>query len=207
MPAASPNPWLHRLLALALAAGVVLFLLWPALDGSLLARLSAWGRAGPGHVYAEAAYWAGLGGLQAGVFVLLALWGWWRRRPEPVRLGLLAAVAVGVSGIAAQVVKHLLGRPRPRMHLDPSVLIGPTWDSDFSSFPSGHAATSFALAAVLAGRWPKLAWLFYGLAAAVCLGRVAGNSHYPSDVLGGALLGLMAGLPLAARLNGRGGRL
>ncbi len=196
----------RHLPALALAAGVVLLVASPALDGLLLARLSAWGRTPVGHAYAQAAYWLGLGGVQIGALVALALLGHWRRKAGLTRLGLYGAGAAALAGIFVQVVKHLVGRPRPRLGLDPGTLIGPTLNSDFSSFPSGHTATSFALAALLAWRWPKLAWLFYGLAAAVAVGRVAGGSHYPSDVLGGALLGLMVGLPLAARMARGGGR-
>ena len=60
-----------------------------------------------------------------------------------------------------------------------------------SSFPSEHAAVSWAVAGVIAHEYPgpftKL--LAYGLASAVTVARVTGKEHFPSDVLAGGALG------------------
>jgi membrane-associated phospholipid phosphatase len=115
------------------------------------------------------------------------------------------AVAVGVAGLAVQAGKLLVGRPRPRMELPVWEYFGPTLSSDLHSFPSGHAATSFAVAAVLAAAWPRAGWVFYLLAVMVGVGRVLSASHHLSDVLAGALLGLLVGWLLAGRfLRARG---
>jgi undecaprenyl-diphosphatase len=58
------------------------------------------------------------------------------------------------------------------------------------SFPSGHAATSFACAAMLASFRPRLAPPLFLLAAAVAYSRVYVGVHYPLDVLAGAVLGV-----------------
>jgi membrane-associated phospholipid phosphatase len=102
-----------------------------------------------------------------------------------------------------QVCKHLAGRPRPRLALPPGEYFGPTFQSDLLSFPSGHATTSFAVAAALSVWYPRSAWVFYLLAALISLGRVVGDSHYLSDVMAGALLGLAVGWPLAGWVAGR----
>ncbi|MGH2621080.1 MAG: phosphatase PAP2 family protein, partial [Anaerolineales bacterium] len=65
------------------------------------------------------------------------------------------------------------------------------------SFPSGHAAASFAVAAVLARRFPRARWLLYGAASVVALSRVARGSHFPTDVVAGVGLGLVAGYVVA----------
>jgi membrane-associated phospholipid phosphatase len=72
---------------------------------------------------------------------------------------------------------------------------GEFWEGG-KSFPSGHAAGSFAFASVIAHRYPHKPWLkwsVYGLATGVSLTRVAGKKHFPSDVLVGATLGYVTG--------------
>ena len=69
------------------------------------------------------------------------------------------------------------------------------------SFPSGHAAASFAFASVIAHRYPRNFWLkwgAYGLATGVSLARVGGKKHFASDILIGGTLGYVTGTYLAA---------
>jgi membrane-associated phospholipid phosphatase len=76
---------------------------------------------------------------------------------------------------------------------------GEFWEGG-KSFPSGHAATSFAFAAVIAHRYPQKRWLkwsAYGLATGVSLVRLAGKRHFPSDTLVGATVGYITGTYLA----------
>jgi undecaprenyl-diphosphatase len=74
-----------------------------------------------------------------------------------------------------------------------------------SSFPSGHAATSFACATVLSVLAPRLAPGFVLLACAIGFSRVYVGVHYPLDVVAGAILGVLVGLSVLALLR-RGGR-
>ena len=164
----------------------------PFLAWSRLVEPTFWGQ-----LVGQAAYLAGLGWVQFGsLFVLIAL-GFFLKRKPMVWLGAGCVLATAASGILSQIIKNLVGRPRPRMNLPVHFLNGPSLDSDFHSFPSGHTATSFALAAVLAWRFPRFGWLFYLLAALVGYGRVLSGSHHLSDVVAGAFVGIMAGLPLA----------
>jgi undecaprenyl-diphosphatase len=64
------------------------------------------------------------------------------------------------------------------------------------SFPSGHAATSFACAIVLGAVAPRYRLPFLVLAAAVAYSRLYNGVHYPLDVLGGAVLGVAIALAL-----------
>lgn len=189
-------PWPRLAVLAALLAGVVAVI---ALGADLPVKQwsQAWRPAPLARAWAWLAYWAGLGGAQAGLMAALALlWGWWGRRPTHWRAGLAGVASVALSGILVQVCKHLFGRPRPRLALPSDEYFGPTFQSDLLSFPSGHATTSFAVAAALSAFYPRLAWLFYLLAAFICAGRVIGNSHYLSDVLAGAALGLIVGWPV-----------
>ena len=81
----------------------------------------------------------------------------------------------------------LVGRDRPpAIVLDPEPLMEvPTT----SSFPSGHASSSFACALVLARFAPRLTIPLFVLAALIAVSRVYVGVHYPLDILAGAVLG------------------
>lgn len=86
-----------------------------------------------------------------------------------------------------------VGRARPWSGHDASTFVGPTFDGRYHSFPSGHTASAFALATVLAERYPNWAPVWYGLATCVGLARISAGAHWPSDVLAGAVVGHLAG--------------
>jgi membrane-associated phospholipid phosphatase len=200
---AEPGILLRRGLVLVAVLGAMAGVMFLGLDGPLGRILESLGHSGWGKAWGQAAYWMGLGGVQIAAAVLVLVLALRYRSLSWRRAGRDALWAVVVAGLSSQVLKHLVGRARPRLHLAPSALVGPTLDSDWASFASGHAATSFALAAVLAARWPQGAVIFYTLAGFIAVGRVLSGSHYPSDVLGGMALGLMVGWLLAMRWQHR----
>ena len=186
---AAPGRMAACLLGL-LGLGVLMWV-W---DSGLFAGLRAARASTAQQWWGVAAYWLGLGGVQMAVLGLLALAAWaWRRRADLAVTALVAVLAVAVAGGLTQVIKHLVGRPRPRMNLSWNELVGPVWDSDLHSLPSGHAATSFALAMYLGLRFPRWILPLLVLAALISVGRVLSLSHYPSDVVIGAWLGLAVG--------------
>jgi undecaprenyl-diphosphatase len=114
----------------------------------------------------------------------------WRR---PAVVGIVA-LAVWGSDLLALGIKAAVARPRPFLSIpDPEPLIlGVVGDS----FPSGHAATSFAGAATLVRFLPRSWAVLFVLAAAIAFSRVYVGVHYPTDVVGGAILGLAVALAL-----------
>jgi len=114
------------------------------------------------------------------------------------RRGLRAAVAwavfVAVVAFTADAVsfgvKDLVHRTRPA---DAHPQIHPLYVVHSSSFPAGHAATALAGATLLSYLLPRAAPLFVLLAAAIGFSRVYVGVHYPGDVLGGALIGVLCG--------------
>jgi undecaprenyl-diphosphatase len=114
--------------------------------------------------------------------VLALLW----RRPW-----LLASVvaADAAADLLAGLGKAIVQRHRPFVHQ----LGAPT---STHSFPSGHAATSFACAAVLSGAAPRLRGPLYALAGLIAFSRLYNGDHFPSDVLAGSALGLLVATAL-----------
>jgi undecaprenyl-diphosphatase len=109
---------------------------------------------------------------------------------------LMTFVAVAVADWTATAIKALVDRPRPPLRYPtPKTLVSLPHDA---SFPSGHAATSFAAATMLSFAFPRLAPALFLLAAAVAFSRVYVGVHYPLDVIGGAALGVLVSVVLRA---------
>ena len=134
---------------------------------------------------------------------------WWWRRGTPRALALLAGALVG-SELLFQVLKELVGRPRPPVFDAVQHFAG-------KAFPSGHAtaaaATWCALACLAAGaasRWSRkvLCWaLAVAVVTLVGVSRLYLGAHWLTDVLGGfALGGLWLGAILLAEAGVRGRR-
>lgn len=130
------------------------------------------------------------GAILIGPLTLVWLWvaGGVRDRRAAVTAALAGLIALGVAGFISSQVD----RPRPFVvGLAQNYLNHPA----DSSLPSDHAALLFALSAGLAlrGRVGPGALLFV-VGALVGAARVFLGAHYPTDILAGALVGLVAGV-------------
>ena len=113
--------------------------------------------------------------------------------------------AVALSGLAASLTKNVLGRARPKL-FDAlgSLEFQPfTFDSDFASFPSGHATTAGALAGVLSVIWPKARVAVFCAALWIASTRFLIGAHYFSDAVAGFAFGLAGAYLLRDRLAAR----
>ncbi|HEV7616297.1 MAG TPA: phosphatase PAP2 family protein [Solirubrobacterales bacterium] len=116
--------------------------------------------------------------------VLLALLDWERHEAW-----LICAVLAPVAIVLNYGLKLLVKRPRPVLEGLPPLGGAPS----SLSFPSAHALSSFAVAVAMVRVDPAMAGTLV-VALAISLGRPYLGMHYPSDVLAGALLGILLGL-------------
>lgn len=88
-------------------------------------------------------------------------------------------------------LKPLFARPRPYSYFpEMTLLVAPL--ADFS-FPSGHTFSSFASATVLFFYHKKLGTATYVFATVIAFTRLYLYVHFPSDILGGIILGVICG--------------
>ncbi len=92
--------------------------------------------------------------------------------------------------IIGQVLKMTISRPRPSQLHQVTQLI--PFDS-FGSFPSGHMCFFFALSMVVYFYNKKLGWVLFISSFLMGLARVFCGVHYPLDILGGMILGILVG--------------
>lgn len=136
--------------------------------------------------------WATNGATLAVLSVLLYLAGRFRGDKTLRDAGRFLLAGFAVSGITVQIIKHLLGRARPRITYD-ILFAGPSLRGGYDSFPSGHTTAAFCCAFIISLYFPRYRTVFYLLAVLIALSRVIGLSHFPSDILAGAVLGVAVG--------------
>ena len=90
------------------------------------------------------------------------------------------------------IIKSVLFVPRPYMinHLPTYVTTAPI----DSSFPSTHTMLAAAISTVIYKRHPKLGLFLFLISLLIGLGRIMANVHYPRDIFGGLILGVIIGL-------------
>jgi undecaprenyl-diphosphatase len=133
---------------------------------------------------------AGVGG-SVWIAIAAVMASWVPRLRAPAWQVVLAVLLA--QGIVDWTVKPIIARPRPFVADTRARVVG--YHPETYSFPSGHTATSFAAATVLAFAITKRrAAITWALAAAVAISRVYIGVHYPLDVAVGALFGVALGV-------------
>jgi membrane-associated phospholipid phosphatase len=110
--------------------------------------------------------------------------------PRELQTGMMLLTSEGLTVGVTALLKALTGRPRPFQAL-PDVRLKHEWSAGGWSFPSGHSSLAFSVATLVSLQYknvfvtvPLFVW-----ASLTAYGRVYLGVHYPSDVLGGAVLG------------------
>jgi undecaprenyl-diphosphatase len=133
-------------------------------------------------------------GSQGAIWILIAIIAalYWHR----VAILVYVTLADVLAGVSSALLRWAIDRERPPLRFsEPHPLVHVPGSG---SFPSGHAATSFACAATLAWLTPLSPVVLYALAVLIAFSRVYVGVHYPLDVIAGAALGY--GIATALRL-------
>lgn len=122
----------------------------------------------------------------AGLFFFLV------KRKERIRYLFLAGVSVVLSRlIITELIRFIWHRSRPFVDHQVNQLIE---HSTSGSFPSGHIAFLFALGVAIYFFNKKIGWIFFGLSFLVGLARIFVGIHYPLDIIGGIVVGILGAI-------------
>jgi len=122
--------------------------------------------------------------------ILVLLLFWKKNRLMVVSAG----ISVFLSRIViAEIIKIIVHRSRPYLVLETAKKLI-TENTDFKSFPSGHAAIFFAIAMAIWFYNKKLGIWFFVAAIIMGIARIFVGVHWPSDILGGAVIGIVSGI-------------
>ncbi|MCA1453936.1 phosphatase PAP2 family protein [Bradyrhizobium sp. BRP22] len=104
--------------------------------------------------------------------------------------------AVLFAVLVGDLLKWIVGRGRPFVGGEPNAFNFSHFAGSeaYASFPSGHATTAFALAFAISALWPRLRFVMLIYALMICATRLVLLAHHPSDVVGGALVGVICAM-------------
>jgi membrane-associated phospholipid phosphatase len=104
--------------------------------------------------------------------------------------------AVLAASLVSEVIKWSVGRGRPFVGGEGDVFHFSHFAGTpaYSSFPSGHATCAFALAFAVSALWPKARAVMLVYALVICATRLVLLAHHPSDVVAGALVGIIGAM-------------
>jgi undecaprenyl-diphosphatase len=123
------------------------------------------------------------------ILLLAALGAWYCNSAGCTPVFLFESVIFLINLIVGVGIKHLARVRRPLFVFGDEVRILSERRYKYS-MPSGHTQVAFCVATLLSVQFPAFSWLFYTAAAVIGVYRVYVGSHFPSDVLVGALLGV-----------------
>jgi len=125
-----------------------------------------------------------------GLVFLLVLFSWSYSKREKVRIFLVIFLSAVIARLGVtELIRYFYNRPRPFMIYQVQQLIPESgW-----SFPSGHSTFFFAMSTAIYFYNKKWGIAFFIASILMNVSRIVAGVHYPSDILGGAMVGIAVG--------------
>ena len=150
-------------------------------------------------VFQDAFWWMVTAKWSSALLVLALLWILLRqnRRHALLALAMLALAVLLADQVSSGLIKHLVERLRPTHDpsLESAVQVSNGYRGGLYGFVSSQAANSFAVATLLSFimRHRLVTFSLFAWALLQCYSRVYLGVHYPGDILGGIIVGVLAG--------------
>lgn len=128
-------------------------------------------------------------------FLLLLYFSAYSRREKIYIFGVAATSMIVARLGITEIIRFFYHRPRPFLMLQVNKLLSSGWiyfDKEWS-FPSGHSAFFFAMATAIYLYNKKWGIWFFIAAFLMNISRIVAGVHYPSDILGGMIIGVLTG--------------
>lgn len=118
---------------------------------------------------------------------LALLFFWARSKSEKIRIFWVTIISIVIARLGlTELIRLFYHRPRPfAVYQVHQLLVDHEW-----AFPSGHAAFFFAMAGAIYCYEKKWGIAFFAASILMGISRVAAGVHYPSDILGGMVVGM-----------------
>ncbi|MGO8912494.1 MAG: phosphatase PAP2 family protein [Bradyrhizobium sp.] len=115
-------------------------------------------------------------------------------------------LAVLAPLLAGEMLKWIAGRGRPFAggQANPFNFVPFAGTEAYASFPSAHAITAFALAFAAGAVWPRARGVMIAYALLIAVTRLVLLAHHPSDVVAGALIGVLGAMSVRYWFAARG---
>ncbi len=144
--------------------------------------------------YAKAGHWLAAAILALVVAAVFRHFGWLDEEADQmITYSIAFMVSLTVGSAVLHSIKLVLGRRRPRDDMEMGLygFVPFAFNTDYNSFPSGHALTICCVAVIFTCVWPFLWPLWFAIAAVLTVTRALLTAHFVSDVLIGAGIGLI----------------
>lgn len=121
------------------------------------------------------------------LFLVVRFRKYWKMAVQAVISAILARL------VFVEIIRWILPRPRPFLENNNVNLLLENVGHIHNSFPSGHAAFFFAFSIIVYFYNKKAGILFLIGSFLICLARIFVGIHWPSDILAGAIVGILSG--------------